>query len=123
MKVASDLIVIPLAPSQLDAWACDDTIGLIELAKTMKPQLQAVFVINRKIPNSISCREIHDALEDYPLDVQGTEICHREEFPKCVRSGRTVLETGRDAKAVKEVKHLIKDIGGYFDEQGNIFQR
>ena len=120
---ASDLVIIPLAPSQLDAWACDDTIGLIELVRSMKPGLQAAFVINRKIPNSISGREIHDALEDYPLEVMRTEICHREEFPKCVRSGRTVLETGSDAKAIKEINNLVKDIGGYFDEQGSLIQR
>ena len=123
VMAASDLVIVPVAPSQLDAWACDDTIGLIDLVKAVKPKLEAVFVINRKIQNSISGREIRDALADYPLSILETEIVHREEFAKCVPAGRTVMQTAKDAKAIKEVKNLAKEIMEFFDEQGNLVSR
>ena len=120
---ASDLVIIPVAPSQLDAWACDDTIGLIDLVKAVKPKLEATFLINRKIQNSISGREIRKALDEYPLSVLDSEIVHREEFAKCVPAGQTVMQTGRDPKAIKEIKKLTKEIMEFFDEQGKLISR
>ena len=120
---ACDLVIIPVAPSQLDAWACDDTIGLIDLVKAVKPKLEAAFLINRKIQNSISGREIRKALREYPLTIFDSEVVHREEFAKCVPAGQTVMQTGRDPKAIKEIKKITKEIMEYFDEQGHLVSR
>ena len=50
--LASDLVLIPIQPSPLDIWAAHSVVELIEEAQIYKPNLQAKFIINRKIVNT-----------------------------------------------------------------------
>ena len=121
--MASDLVIIPVQPSPYDVWACDEIIKLINRGKIMKPELEAMFVINGKRENTVLSKEVHEALADYPLGILKTEIEYREELKKSVSKGRTVLETVPRHPAALEITSLTKEIMELFDDQGRLILR
>jgi chromosome partitioning protein len=51
--IAADLVIIPIEPSALSAWASDRIVGQVEEARIYRPDLRAYFVISRKITGTI----------------------------------------------------------------------
>ena len=45
--------MIPVQPVPYDVWAASDVVTLVSEARQFKPNLDAVFVINRKIVNMV----------------------------------------------------------------------
>ena len=118
--MASDFVLIPVLPSPYDVWACDDINELVEQVTTIKSELQAVFVINRKIAGTVIGKEVRDALEDYPLSLLKTEIYQRVAFADSATKGRTVLQTAPKGVAAKEINNLVNEIMERFDGQGRL---
>ena len=56
--IAADIVVIPIEPSALSAWASDRTVGQVEEARIYRPDLQARIVISRKIAGTVLGREM-----------------------------------------------------------------
>ena len=121
--MASDLVVIPVQPSPYDVWSCDEMIKLVNRGKTMKPRLQAMFLINSRRGNTVLSKEVHAALADFPIPVLKTEVEHREEFKKSVVRGSTVLETSPRHPASADIKNLTNELMELFDEQGRFILR
>ncbi|MDJ0718839.1 MAG: ParA family partition ATPase [Prochloraceae cyanobacterium] len=67
--IAADLVVIPVQPSPYDVWASEETVNLIREASVFKEKLKAVFVINRKVVNTASGRDVVEALSCYKIPV------------------------------------------------------
>ena len=74
--VAADLVIIPIEPSALSAWAADRTVGQVEEARVFRPDLRAFFVVSRKIAGTILGREMR--LLDLPLPVRRIRKSHSE---------------------------------------------
>lgn len=107
--MASDAALIPVLPSQFDVWAAEETVKLLEECATYKKQLNAAFVINRKIVNTAIGRDVVKALEQYPQPVLHTAICQRVIFAESAR-GKTVLEIDPECAASKEIHQLAKEV-------------
>lgn len=107
--LASQLILIPVQPSALDIWAASETVQLITEAQQFKPDIQAAFIINRKVVNSSIGREVTDALKDYPFPTLKTAIAQRVAFSEA-SMGYTVIELDANSTASKEVRLLTKDV-------------
>ncbi len=107
--MASDIVLIPVLPSQFDVWAAEETVKLLEQCAAYKPQLKAAFVINRKIVNTAIGRDVHKALKQYPQPVLAAAVCQRVAFAESAR-GRTVLEIDPDSSASKEIQALAKEV-------------
>lgn len=121
--LASDIVIIPVQPSPYDIWAADEIIGLIEQSKGIRPEIQAVFAVNRKITKTALGNAIGEALIDYPLPVLQTEICQRVAFGETASRGQSGLEAVPRERAAKEIAKLVNEIMELFDEQGRIIQR
>ncbi len=121
--MASDLVLIPVQPSPYDLWATDEIIALIDHARTVKPDLMAMFVVNRKITKTALGKAVGDALLDYPLPVIATEICQRVAFADTATKGRSVLEAAPNEPAATEITSLVNDIMELFDGKGRILSR
>jgi chromosome partitioning protein len=121
--MASDVVFIPVQPSPYDVWAADEMIGLIEQAKAIRPEIVAMFVVNRKITKTALGNAISDALVDYPLPVLKTQISQRVAFAETAAKGQSVVEAVPGEPAAKEIKKLVKEIMELFDEQGRIISR
>lgn len=107
--LAADLVLIPVQPSSYDVWGASETVQLVEEAQQFKPDVKAVFVINRKITNTAIGEEIRAALADYPFPILKTVISQRVAFAES-SAGYSVLETAPNSTASEEVKALGKEI-------------
>lgn len=107
--MASDVVLIPVLPSQFDVWAAEESVKLLEQCAVYKQQLKAAFVINRKIANTAIGRDVAKALKQYPQPVLNSTVCQRVAFAESAR-GRTVLEIDPDSSASKEIQSLAKEV-------------
>lgn len=107
--LASDLVLIPVQPSSYDVWAAGETVQLVEEARGFKPEIEAAFVINRRVVNTAIGREIKEALTEYPVTILETMIAQRIAFAES-SAGYSVLETSPKSAAAKEIKQLAKEI-------------
>jgi chromosome partitioning protein len=107
--MASDIVLIPVLPSQFDVWAAEETVKLLEQCAVYKERLKAAFLVNRKIANTAIGRDVAKALEQYPQPVLQTAVCQRVAFAESAR-GRTVLEIDADSAASKEIQSLTKEV-------------
>lgn len=108
--LAADLVLIPVQPSSYDIWAAAETVQLVQEAQQFKPDIKAVFLINRRITNSAIARDVVDALTEYPFPTLKTSIGQRVVFAESA-AGFTVLEMGSNAEsAADEVTALAKEV-------------
>ncbi len=115
--MASDLVIIPIQPSPLDIWAAHEVIELIKEARIYKPELQAAFLVNRKIVNSTIGREVNEVLQEYEIPILEQAISQRVVFAEALNSGNTVLETASNSPAAKEILALTNEILAAIEEE------
>jgi len=107
--LASDLVLIPVQPSSYDVWAAAETVQLIEEAQQFKPEIKALFCINRKVVNTAIGQEIEAALADYPFQIIKSTVGQRIAFAES-SAGYSVFELAPTSPAAKEIKALSKEI-------------
>ena len=105
-----DLVLIPIQPSPLDIWAAHSVVELIQEAEIYKPDLQARFIINRKIVNTAIAKEAGEVLKDYPYPVLEKAISQRIAFAESLNVGSTVLETAPKSIAASEVNAVVEEL-------------
>ncbi len=108
--MAADLVIIPVQPSPYDVWSAKEIVDLIGEASIMKPDLKAVFVINRKIVNTAIGRDVTEALAGYSFPVLHAALSQRVGFAESAGQGLTVLETDPQGQAAQEVRTLVSEI-------------
>ncbi len=107
--LASDLTLIPVQPSSYDVWAAAETVALIKEAQQFKPDIQAVFLINRRISRTAIGREINAALADLTFPVLSATISQRVAFAES-SAGSSVMEFAPSSEASAEIEILSKAI-------------
>ena len=108
--MASDVILIPVQPSPFDIWACEEVVGLIREGRVMRERIQAAFVINRKIVNTVIGRTVMRAFKTYEFPLLESMIGQRVVFAESAATGLTVLEVGWDSAATREMAALAREI-------------
>ena len=105
--VASDLVLIPVTPSPYDVWAAGELVRLADEVRVMREDLAARFVISRKIVGTAIGRDVEAALAAWPsVPVLPAQVSQRVVFAETAAAGSTVLEAGRDGKAIREIEGL-----------------
>ncbi|MBD2095938.1 AAA family ATPase [Trichocoleus sp. FACHB-591] len=107
--LASDLVIIPVQPSSYDVWAATETVQLIEEAQQFRPEIKALFCINRKVVNTAIGQEIGAALAGYPFPILKSAICQRIAFAES-SAGYSVFELAPNSTAANEIKALSREI-------------
>jgi chromosome partitioning protein len=108
--MASDLIVIPVQPSPYDVWAAQEINDLIAEGRVYRPDLKAVFVINRKIANTAIGRDVAEALANYPMPVMKSSLTQRVTFAESATAGRTVAELDPESLASREIATFVDEL-------------
>lgn len=108
--MASDLVLIPIQPSPYDVWAAVEIISLTREASVFKEDLKSVFVINRKIANTVIGRDIREALVQHDTEILEPPITQRVVFAETAASGSTVFEAEPKGQGTKEIKGLVDSI-------------
>jgi chromosome partitioning protein len=110
---ASDFVVIPVQPSPYDVWSAKEVVDLInEVKSTLSSykKINAAFVINRRIPQSIIGRDVEEALGQYNIKVLETNIYQRVAYAETAARGTTAIEEDPNSLAGQEIKKLTEEI-------------
>ena len=110
---ASDFVLIPVQPSPYDIWSAKEVVDLINEVKTTLStykKINAAFVINRGIPNTVIGREVEEALEQYKMKVLTTRIFQRVAYAESAARGTTAIEEDPNSLAGQEIKKLTEEI-------------
>ena len=102
---ASNLVLIPVAPSPVDFWA---TESIIEIAKKAKRKI--LIQINRANHRSKLISKTHEYIKSINVSATKTLIGHRQIFIASMGEGKTVVEKQRKSKAVDEIRKISEQI-------------
>lgn len=114
--IASDLVILPIEPSGLSTWASDFTVKQVKEAQDYKPELQAAFVVSRKIGKTVIGRDVRKMAGDAGIPIFNTEIEQRVAFAESMTMGQTIFEWSPRSSAAKEIKRLTKEMLSYEQE-------
>ena len=101
LRVA-DLVVVPVASSQVDLWA---TEGVLDLARREKAPV--LVVMNRARPNTRLGAEVAQGAADLGATVADTQIGNRVAYAETLGQGLGALEAARRGPASDEVEALL----------------
>jgi chromosome partitioning protein len=111
--LAADLVLIPVQPSPYDVWASAEIVALVTEAKIFKPQLQAAFVISRRIVGTLIGREMRETLADFPIHTLNAAVSQRVIFAECASHGQLVDEADITSLGAREIAALGTEVLGY----------
>ena len=109
----SDIFVIPIIPSQLDAWSFEKVYSLYLEAQAFNDKLKAYVVLNKITANwrSKEKDEMLGFLKDFPeIKTMGSYLKDRASYRKSISEGMGVSEQKTDDKAEAEIKVLFDEI-------------
>ncbi|SUW79112.1 para protein [Campylobacter coli] len=113
----SDIVIIPIIPSQYDVSVFDRMIEVVKMAKVKNPNLQVFILINLASTNPFLSKKI-DELRDYIKSVEQDciklldfVIFQREKYKIFTQMGLGVIEDNKkDDKAYLEMNKLCEFI-------------
>ncbi len=112
--LVSDIIYMPLRPSQADLWTLDKMEKLIEVSKSYNRKLEA-FAFFNQAPTHPFIQETEEAkeyLKEFKyIKLSPIIIRERKPFRDALAEGLSVLEKS-DKKAIEEITALCKQIFG-----------
>lgn len=107
----SDTILIPVQPSPYDIWATADLVDLIKARQEVTDgHPQAAFIVSRAIKRTLLSKEIAEALSEHELLVFDAHTTQRQSYPRTASEGLSILDSGTDEKAKKEIKNVVKEL-------------
>ena len=106
----SDLAIIPVGPSPLDIWSSEGTLNMIADVKKKNRNLEAKFLITRKIPGTRVGGELRKALEIFNMGIFQTEICQRVVYVEAFIYGVSVIQYAPQSKGAMEFSSFCKEV-------------
>lgn len=103
----SDLVIVPVAASQVDVWA---TESVLDLAR--REGRDVMIVLNRAKGGTRVLEDVTAALAEVEAPVAATRLGHRVAYAETLGQGRGVLERGRGA--------WTEEIGALADEVARV---
>ncbi len=104
LRVA-DLVVVPVATSQVDLWA---TEGVLDLAR--RERCDTLIVLNRTRPNTRLAVEIAEKAVELGAEVATTQVANRVAYAETLGLGMTAADQGRNATARAEIEALTDEV-------------
>ncbi len=116
--IASDLVLVPVTPSQADLWALSDTLDLLKEAQVAKPELIVRVVLNRVFKSQALSKTVIEALHNecsFPMMAQS--LGHRVAYAEALGTGQGVGRYERSSVAAWEVSELTDEIEALFEAE------
>ena len=102
---AADLVLIPVAASQVDFWA---TGAIVDIAK--KANKKILIQINRSNQRSKLIIKTNEFIKSLSLSATKTIIGNRQIYASSMGEGKTAVEKQKKSNAVEEIKQLSEQI-------------
>lgn len=108
----ADVVLVPFQPRSVDIWAVADIAALIDEARAMGANMEAIGFLNMADIQGSDNKDAAEALSDYPtLKYLDTPIRRRKSIANAAGSGQSVLEyLPKDEKACAELNALLSAI-------------
>ena len=106
----SDLAIVPVGPSPLDLWSSEETIRMIGDVKKENHNLEARFLINRRIAGTKVGGELRKALEIFNMGAFQTEICQRVVYVEALIYGVSVIQYAPQSKGALEFTNFCREV-------------
>ena len=106
----SDLVLVPVQPSQLDVWATTAIVNLIKARQSVAMgNPKAVFVMSRVVPRTKLSERLRETLaqQDFPTLASGTT--QRVAYAEATQAGQTVFD-GKRTPARREIEAIRDEI-------------
>jgi len=104
------LAIVPLIPSSADAWAMRGSLEVIRQAKTFRPELAAMVVINQMEANTAEGAGARDTAAQTALPVFDTTIGKRVDFKRMLEMGTGVVQYNARSKASNEIQAFVDEV-------------
>ncbi len=108
--LAADLVIVPVQPSPFDGWASGEVLHLIGEARIFRPELRALFALNRCAARTIIARDTAETLADHDPPVLAARIGQRVAFADAARTGQLVFDVEAGGAAAREIMALAAEI-------------
>jgi len=104
----TDLLLMPFKPRSLDLWTVEDMLKIIELMRSVNPNLRPLSVLNQADVQGTDNQEAEALLAEITdIPYSGVTIVNRKAFGKAMAQGLAVHELRpADKKAVSEMTAL-----------------
>jgi chromosome partitioning protein len=106
----TDLAIIPLSPSPVDMWSCDNTLEMINKQEKQNTSLKSKLLVCRKIPGTKLGREARGAMGVFDTEIFETELCQRVAYIEAMNAGVSVMQYAPNSKAAQEVENFSQEI-------------
>lgn len=110
----SNIILIPIQPSQLDIWATSDLLELISERKLINEDLKVAFIVNRQISGSKAKKEIKEILAETGYKFFENSTYQRMDYINTIANGKTVFESS--GKAKEEMTQIVNELMEFINE-------
>ncbi|MFZ7216073.1 ParA family partition ATPase [[Pasteurella] aerogenes] len=106
----ADYILIPLKPSQLDIWACQDSIELVQARMQVNDKLKAGLVISQTNKQTNLAKDVIEFIgEKFEIPLLEGSTAVRVSYAEVLSLGNTVFESqSKEAKA--EINQITNEI-------------
>lgn len=108
--LASDAVLIPIAPGALDIWAAGEILDLVAQASVFNENLKSAFLVNLKIRNTAIGTATEKALAGLDTPVLATHIHRRVAYAEAAAAGASVQELEPTGPAARELRKLADEI-------------
>lgn len=117
LVAVADVVLIPIQPSALDLWACENAINWIEQRQMITGGLPvARFLLTRCNPDERVNRDDATEIAATGIPVLSARTVHRVSYARAMRKGGTVLDQGEDDKARCEILDIYKELLNVCDQ-------
>jgi chromosome partitioning protein len=112
--VCSDLVIIPILPSQVDAWTLETMSELVGQARLFNERLKAFVFVNKADANP--AMRLADSVAEFAaslpnLSLLDTRLTYRVAHRRALAEGQAIFEMANaDNKAVEELYALMEEV-------------
>lgn len=110
VMLCADMVVLPTAPYQLDAWALDGALDVVREARGLRPELVAVLLIARCRSATVLGRRAQSAIEGAGLDILDAQLADRITYPEAIGAGLGPTTYNPTSAAAREVRVLASEL-------------
>jgi len=114
--LAADLILTPVVPGPEGVWALGETLGVLDEARGLRPEIRAVAVLNRASRTQLAAAT-REALEESGVTLLEESLGDRVAFGEAVARGRGVWSYAPKSPAAEELEALARAVIRVMEEQ------
>ncbi len=107
--MVADFVLMPITPGAADVWALQETVDVLDDARSMRPDIRSAIVFNRR-DRTVLSRMAFTAVEEMNLPIFETAFGNRVAFGESVLAGQGVIDYEPESTAAIEATALAKEI-------------